>query len=96
MLHFSRVISDAIPAVTHVDGTARVQSVGPRDDAALRSLLLAFRAQTGHGVLCNTSLNFQGAGFINRASDLFAYCEAQGVDEVVVEDRWYTRRGGET
>ncbi len=94
MLHFSRVISDAIPAVTHVDGTARVQSVGPRDDAALRSLLQAFRAHTGHGVLCNTSLNFQGAGFINRASDLFAYCEAHGVDEVVVEDRWYTRRGG--
>ncbi len=47
----------SIPAVTHVDGTARLQTVGPRDDALLRTLLLAFAARTGVPVLLNTSFN---------------------------------------
>jgi carbamoyltransferase len=46
-----------IPAVTHVDGTARLQTVGPRDDALLRELLQRFKARTGIAVLLNTSFN---------------------------------------
>jgi carbamoyltransferase len=46
-----------IPAVTHVDGTARLQTVGPRDDPFLRALLQAFEARTGIPVLLNTSFN---------------------------------------
>ncbi|WP_119156411.1 carbamoyltransferase [Caldimonas tepidiphila] len=46
-----------IPAVTHVDCTARLQTVGPDDDPFLRSLLEAFDARTGVPVLLNTSFN---------------------------------------
>lgn len=46
-----------IPAVTHVDGTARLQTVGEHDDPLLRALLLAFEARTGVPVLLNTSFN---------------------------------------
>ena len=46
-----------IPAVTHVDGTARLQTVGPDDDPFLRALLNAFTARTGVPVLLNTSFN---------------------------------------
>lgn len=46
-----------IPAVTHVDCTARLQTVGPGDDAFLRALLVAFHERTGVPVLLNTSYN---------------------------------------
>jgi carbamoyltransferase len=46
-----------IPAVTHVDGTARLQTVGEHDDPFLRALLEAFEARTGISVLLNTSFN---------------------------------------
>jgi carbamoyltransferase len=46
-----------IPAVTHLDGTARLQTVGPGDDLLLRDLLQRFKARTGIPVLLNTSFN---------------------------------------
>ena len=91
MLYFANVTTDALPAITHVDGTARVQTVGPGGDRRYRELLQAQSRRTGYGVLCNTSLNFKGTGFINRSSDLFHYCERQGIDHAVVEDAWYRR-----
>ncbi|MGN9908682.1 carbamoyltransferase C-terminal domain-containing protein [Phytohabitans sp. LJ34] len=92
MLYFSTVKSDALPAVTHVDGTARVQTVTFEDNPAICSLLVAFRELTGYSVLCNTSLNFSGKGFINRTSDLIAYGEARGLDGYVVGDSFVTPR----
>jgi hydroxymethyl cephem carbamoyltransferase len=92
MLYFANVTTDALPAVTHVDGTARIQSVGPDGDPRYRALLEAQARRTGYGVLCNTSLNFKGLGFINRSDDLFAYCEQTGVDHAIIEDAWYRRR----
>lgn len=46
-----------IPAVTHVDCTARLQTVGEGDDPLLRALLIEFNARTGVPVLLNTSFN---------------------------------------
>ena len=48
---------DVIPAVTHVDGTARLQTVGKHDDALIRDLLKTFEARTGVAVILNTSFN---------------------------------------
>jgi carbamoyltransferase len=49
--------AELIPAVTHVDRTARLQTVGEQDDPFLRALLEAFDARTGIPVLLNTSFN---------------------------------------
>lgn len=46
-----------LAAVTHVDGSARLQTVGPSDDPLLRALLAGFEVRTGVPVLLNTSLN---------------------------------------
>ena len=43
-------------------------------------------------MLCNTSLNFNGFGFINRMSNLVRYCQQRGIDDMVVGDDWYQRR----
>jgi carbamoyltransferase len=50
-------IAPMLPAITHVDGTARLQTVGPADDALLRALLAGFEVRTGVPVLLNTSFN---------------------------------------
>ena len=78
MLYFRRVVSGDLGAVTHVDGSARVQTVSRERNTPLHELLSAFAARTGVGVLCNTSLNFKGLGFINRMSHLTQYCETRG------------------
>ncbi|MCY3959953.1 MAG: hypothetical protein OXG65_16900 [Chloroflexi bacterium] len=70
MLFTLRANTDALAAVTHVNGTARLQTVSRRTNADLYDHLLAFKARTGLGVLCNSSLNFSGQGFINNLTDL--------------------------
>ncbi|HZO59997.1 MAG TPA: carbamoyltransferase C-terminal domain-containing protein [Solirubrobacterales bacterium] len=93
MLYFKRVRTpETLGAVTHVDGTARVQTVTAATNEALYRLLTAVAQRRGTGVLCNTSLNFKGFGFINRMSDLVRYCEERGVGDMVVGDQWYRSR----
>lgn len=89
MLYFHKVRNQDLAAVTHVDGSARAQTVSRKDNPLLHGLLEEFRRLRGVGVLCNTSLNFKGAGFINRLSDLAKYAAAVGLDGFVVEDKLY-------
>lgn len=91
MLYFRRVRSQSLGAVTHVDGSARCQTVSRENNELLHDLLSAFAERRGAGILCNTSLNFKGFGFINRMSDLVKYCEARGVRQMVVGDSWFSR-----
>jgi predicted NodU family carbamoyl transferase len=72
-----------------VNGTARIQTVTPATNKNLHGLLAAFKARTGYGVLCNTSLNFNGKGFINNIVDLDAYAAKHGLDGFVIEGRAY-------
>ncbi len=92
MLYFRRFRSNDYGAVTHVDGSARVQTVSSETNQPLHELLSVLAAERGRGVLCNTSLNFKGRGFINRMSDLVRFCEMQGIDDMVVGDSWFQRR----
>ena len=58
-----------IPAVTHVDGSARVQTLGEGGDPRFRALLLAFDRITGCPVLVNTSFNVRGEPTVLTAAD---------------------------
>lgn len=89
MLYTHLVSTDALAAVTHVNGTARIQTVSPMTNGHLHELLMAFKARTGYGVLCNTSLNFKGKGFINNIADLSAYTIEHKLDGFVIEGRSY-------
>ncbi len=50
---------DLIPAVTHIDGTCRIQVVGPQTHPRYRQLLKSFAEHTGVPILLNTSFNVQ-------------------------------------
>jgi predicted NodU family carbamoyl transferase len=89
MLFTHHVRTNALAAVTHVNGTARIQTVSFVTNRFLYELLVAFKASTGYGVLCNTSLNFNGRGFINRIADLSDYVLQHNLDGFVVEGRSY-------
>jgi hydroxymethyl cephem carbamoyltransferase len=96
MLYTYRVRTDALAAVTHVNGTARIQTVSSLSNRNLYELLVAFKVRTGYGVLCNTSLNFKGRGFINKLSDLSAYAIKQNLDGFVVDERTYLLKSSRT
>jgi predicted NodU family carbamoyl transferase len=87
MLYTYTARTDALAAVTHVNKTARIQTVSPATNQRLYNLLIAFKARTGYGVLCNTSLNFNGRGFINKIDELSTYTIEHNLDGFVVEGR---------
>jgi predicted NodU family carbamoyl transferase len=89
MLYTQLVSTEALAAVTHVNGTARIQTVSSVTNSHLHKPLMAFKAHTGYGVLCNTSLNFKGRGFINNIADLSAYTIEHNLDGFVIEGRSY-------
>lgn len=89
MLYTEFVSTDALAAVTHVNRTARLQTVSAASNRHLHDLLVAFKARTGYGVLCNTSLNFKGRGFINNIADLSAYTMEHRLDGFVVDGKSY-------
>ncbi len=61
------------------------------NNGRFHSLLEAFKARTGYGVLCNTSLNFHGRGFINRMSDIVKYALETEIDGFIVNDKLYLK-----
>src|SRR5204862_272614 len=61
--------ADRIPAVRHVDGTARVQTINRGQNPAYYDLLRAFHARTGVPVLVNTSFNTRGEPIVCTPRD---------------------------
>jgi carbamoyltransferase len=60
---------DRIPAVVHVDGTARVQTVDPEQEPLVARMLAEFEARTGLPVVVNTSLNTAGRPMVDDPRD---------------------------
>jgi len=54
---------DKIPAVVHLDQTARLQTLTPESHPAMARLLEAYESYSGVPMLCNTSANYKGTGF---------------------------------
>jgi carbamoyltransferase len=75
---------DRIPAVVHVDGTARVQTVDPGRQPLLAALLAAFEQRTGLPVLVNTSLNTAGRPMIDDLRDALECFGSTPVDALAI------------
>ncbi|UJR84419.1 carbamoyltransferase C-terminal domain-containing protein [Sandaracinus amylolyticus] len=82
-----------LPAVTHVDGTARVQTVSWEQSPRLHALLHAFGAITGVPVLLNTSFRVGREPLVNLPDDALRAFLASDLDALVIGDRWIERRG---
>ena len=69
---------DLFPAIAHVDGTSRVQTV-PSDGSGIRRLLEAWYARTGCPMLLNTSLNIRGEPMVNDRTDADRFEQLYGI-----------------
>jgi carbamoyltransferase len=72
-----------LAAVTHVDGTARVQTVERDMSPRFHALLVAFGKRTGVPVLLNTSFNLSGEPIVNRAVEGYSTFRRSGIDLLV-------------
>jgi carbamoyltransferase len=72
-----------LAAVTHVDGTARVQVVDPEMAPRFHALLEAYGALTGLPVLLNTSFNLAGEPIVDRAVEGYSTFRRSGIDLLV-------------
>lgn len=75
---------DRIPAVVHVDGTARVQTVDPETEPEVAALLTAFERRTGLPCLVNTSLNTAGRPMVDDPRDALELFGSAPVDVLVL------------
>jgi carbamoyltransferase len=80
-----------IPAVVHLDGTARLQTVSEYDDPTLAAILREYHRLSGIPVLCNTSANHNGRGFFPDVASAFDWGK---VDMVWAEGMIYRRPVG--
>ncbi|MEA2891641.1 MAG: carbamoyltransferase, partial [Bradyrhizobium sp.] len=77
---------DRIPAIVHVDGTARVQTVSQDTNPMLYRLLKEFEALTGVPVLINTSFNVKGEPIVETPQDAVVCFLTTGIDNLVLHD----------
>jgi carbamoyltransferase len=75
---------DRVPAVVHVDGTARAQTVDRRTQPLLAAVLEQFEARTGLPVLVNTSLNTAGRPIVDSPHDVLELFGSSPVDVLVL------------
>ena len=68
-----------VPAIAHLDGSARLQTLSRADDPRLHAMLAAFRDRTGVPMLCNTSLNGPGQPIIQTAQQALAFCVERAI-----------------
>lgn len=87
MLETCQVISSLdLPAITHVDGSARVQTVNRKTNQRFFDLLMAFDKLTGCPMLLNTSFNVKGEPIVCTPEDAINCFVISGMDYLAIED----------
>jgi carbamoyltransferase len=80
------VVRSSIPAVTHVDYSARVQTVHRDTNPRFHALLSSFKARTGCPVLINTSFNVRGEPIVCTPEDAFRCFMGSDIELLAVGD----------
>jgi len=75
-----------LPAITHVDYSARVQTVHPETNPRYHQLISEFEALTGCGVLVNTSFNVRGEPIVCTPEDAYRCFMRTEMDYLVLEN----------
>ncbi len=84
MLQMVNVIRSDIPAVTHIDYSARVQTVSPETNARFYGLIKEFEEQTGCAVVINTSFNVRGEPIVCTPQEAYACFMRTNMDILVL------------
>lgn len=82
---------EKIPAVTHVDGSARFQTVTEKSNYDAYNIINEFKKITGVPVLLNTSLNGKGQPILERESDGVKFFYETKIDMMVIHGKIYEK-----
>lgn len=82
----------SLPAITHVNGSARVQTVGCRDNPEFYALLKQVGRRTGREMALNTSFNVKGQPMVNGPREAVETFLGTGIDALFLEHCLITRR----
>jgi carbamoyltransferase len=82
----------ALPAITHVNGSARVQTVKREDNAEFHELLLAVGRKTGREMVLNTSFNVKGQAIVNTPGEAIETFLATGIGALFLENTLVRKR----
>ena len=85
---------EQLQAVTHVDGSARVQTVFAGTNPRFHALIRRFGDATGMPVLLNTSFNLRGEPIVNTPAEALSTFQRSGMDALVL-DRTIVFKSGE-
>ena len=91
MLKICNVITDKLPSVTHVDGTARVQTVKKEDNPKFYEILREFEKFSGVPVLLNTSLNLSDEPIVETPEDALNLFNRSKTDILVINDSMWIK-----
>jgi carbamoyltransferase len=80
-----KVLRSVVPAITHVDYSARVQTVDPVRHGRMYKLLKEFESQTGCPLMINTSFNVRGEPIVCSPEHAFRCFLATNMDVLVLE-----------
>src|SRR5436309_13907304 len=83
-----------LPAITHVNGSARVQMVAAADNREFHQLLKAVGRTTGREMVLNTSFNVKGQPIVNTPRESLDTFLGTGIEFLFLENRLATRREG--
>src|SRR5262249_10511583 len=83
----------ALPAITHVDGSARVQTVSRTDNPEFHELLCAVGRATGREMVLNTSFNVKGQPIVNKPREAVETFLSTGIDYLFLENTLIARAG---
>jgi carbamoyltransferase len=76
----------SLPAITHVDGSARVQTVSARDNAEFHALLRAVGDRSGREMVLNTSFNVKGQAIVNTPMEALETLLSCGIQALILEN----------
>ncbi len=83
-----------LPAVTHVNGSARAQTVSAKDNCEFHALLQAVGRTTGREMVLNTSFNVKGQPIVNTPREAIYTFLGTGIEHLFLENMLVSRRGG--
>ncbi len=80
-----------IPAITHIDYSARIQSVNKKTNPRYWQLINEFKKQTGYGVIVNTSFNVRGEPIVCNPDDAYLCFMRTEMDFLVMENYLFSK-----
>jgi carbamoyltransferase len=94
VMHFKPEVQEKVPAVVHVDGTGRVQTVTAEANEPYYRMIQAFEERTGVPIVVNTSFNVMGEPIVETPGDALWALLYTDIDYLVLHDQVVKKRDG--